>query len=116
VHVDRGLKERHATVEGAIAELSKRLGRAPSVAEISHRVGRSEEDVLEAIDVGNAHHALSIDAGAPEGDDEDRPPGRAPTARRGPATEVGVSQMQVSRILRSTLEKLRGRVRESDQP
>ena len=74
MHVDRGLKERHATVGGAIAELSKRLGRAPSVAEISERVESSEEEVLEAIDVGNAHHALSIDAGAPEGDDEDRPP------------------------------------------
>jgi RNA polymerase sigma-B factor len=31
------------------------------------------------------------------------------------AAEVGVSQMQVSRILRSTLEKLRASVRESDQ-
>jgi RNA polymerase sigma-B factor len=30
------------------------------------------------------------------------------------ADEVGVSQMQVSRILRATLERLRERVRESD--
>jgi RNA polymerase sigma-B factor len=153
VHVDRGLKERHATVEGAIAELSKRLGRSPSVAEISHRVGRSEEEVLEAIDVGNAHHALSIDAGAPEGDDEDRPPIVESLGDSDPgyeaveygeaiapildelskrdrvivhmrfvedrtqteiATEVGVSQMQVSRILRATLERFRERVRESE--
>jgi RNA polymerase sigma-B factor len=154
VHVDRGLKERHATVEGAIAELSKRLGRAPSVAEISHRVGRSEEEVLEAIDVGNAHHALSIDAGAPEGDDEDRPPIVESLGDSDPgyeaveygeaiapildelskrdrtivhmrfvedrtqteiATEVGVSQMQVSRILRSTLERFRERVPDNEE-
>ena len=154
VHVDRGLKERHATVGGAIAELSKRLGRAPSVAEISERVELSEEEVLEAIDVGNAHHALSIDAGAPEGDDEDRPPiveslgdsdpgyeaveygeaiapilaelsGRDRTivhlrfvedrTQTEIATEVGVSQMQVSRILRSTLERFRERVPDNEE-
>jgi RNA polymerase sigma-B factor len=153
VHVDRGLKERHATVEGAIGALSKRLGRAPSVSEISERVGLSEEDVLEAIDVANAHHALSIDAGAPEGDDEDRPPiveslgegepgyeaveygeaiapileelsGRDRTiihlrfvedrTQTEIADEVGVSQMQVSRILRATLERLREQVPDND--
>jgi RNA polymerase sigma-B factor len=152
VHVDRGLKERHATVGGAVGELSKRLGRAPSVSEISERVKLSEEDVLEAIDVANAHHALSIDA-APEGDDEHRPPIVESLGDSDPgyeaieygeaiapildelskrdrvivhmrfvedrtqteiAGEVGVSQMQVSRILRSTLERLRERVRESE--
>lgn len=154
VHVDRGLKERHATVERAIGELSKRLGRSPSVGEISERVGLSEEDVLEALDAGNAHHALSIDAGGPEADDEDRPPiveslgdsdpgyeaieyGEAiapileELSRRDRtiihlrfvedwtqteiATEVGVSQMQVSRILRSTLERLRERVPDNEE-
>ena len=152
VHVDRGLKERHATVERAIGELSKRLGRSPSVAEISERVEMCEEDVLEALDAGNAHHALSIDAGAPEGD-EDRPPIVESLGEGEPgyeaveygeaiapviaelsgrdrvivhlrfvddrtqteiADEIGVSQMQVSRILRATLERLRERVRESE--
>jgi RNA polymerase sigma-B factor len=152
VHVERGLKERHAKVEAAIGELSRRLGRSPSVAEISVRVALSEEDVLEALDAGNAHHALSIDA-APEGDDEDRPPiveslgdaepgyeaieyGQAiapvlaelsgrdrvivhmrfveDRTQTEIAGEVGVSQMQVSRILRSILERLRERVRESE--
>ena len=153
VHVDRGLKERHATVEGAIGELTRRLGRSPSVAEISARVGLCEEDVLEALDAANAHHALSIDAGAPEGDEEERPaiveslgggePGYAAVeygqaiapviaalsgrdrlivhlrfvedrTQTEIASEVGVSQMQVSRILRATLERLRERVRESE--
>jgi RNA polymerase sigma-B factor len=153
VHVDRGLKERHAAVEGAIGELSRRLGRSPSVAEISDRVGLSEEDVLEALDAGNAHHALSIDARAPEGEDEDRPPivdslgdpepgyaaveyGQAiapvlaelsardrvivhmrfvdDRTQTEIADEVGVSQMQVSRILRATMQRFRECVRESD--
>jgi RNA polymerase sigma-B factor len=151
VHVDRGLKERHAKVEKAIGELSKRLGRSPSVGEISVRVELSEEDVLEALDAGNAHHALSIDAGASEGDDEDQPPIVESLGDSDPgyaaieygqaiapviddlsdrdrrivhmrfiedrtqteiADEVGVSQMQVSRILRSTSEKFREQVPE----
>ena len=153
VHVDRGLKERHATVARAIGELSKRLGRSPSVAEISERVEMCEEDVLEAIDAGNAHHALSIDAGAPEGDDGDRPPIVESLGEGEPgyeaveygeaiapviaelsgrdraivhlrvvddrtqteiADEIGVSQMQVSRILRATVERLRESVREPE--
>jgi RNA polymerase sigma-B factor len=153
VHLDRGLKERHATVERAIGELSKRLGRSPSVAEISERVEMCEEDVLEAIDAGNAHHALSIDAGAPEGDDGDRPPIVESLGEGEPgyeaveygeaiapviaelsgrdraivhlrvfddrtqteiADEIGVSQMQVSRILRATVERLRESVREPE--
>jgi RNA polymerase sigma-B factor len=154
VHLDRGLKERHAKVEGAIGELSTRLGRSPSVGEISKRVSLCQEDVLEALDAGNAHNALSIDAGAPEGDDEDRPPIVESLGHSDPgyeaieygeaiapvldelsernrrivhmrfvedstqteiAHEVGVSQMQVSRILRSILERLRESVRESDR-
>jgi RNA polymerase sigma-B factor len=154
VHVERGLKDRHATVEKAIGELSTRLGHSPSVGEISERVGLAAENVLEALDAGNAHYTLSIDAGTSEGDDEDRPPIVESLGDRDPgyeaieygaaiapvldelserdrrivhlrfvedktqteiATEVGLSQMHVSRILRSTLERFRERVRESDQ-
>jgi RNA polymerase sigma-B factor len=132
VHVDRGLKERHAKVEEAIAELSKRFGRSPSVAEISDQVQlQEEEEVLEAIDAGNAHHALSIDAGTPEDDGEAIAPILDELSKRDRvivhmrfvedktqteiANRVGVSQMQVSRILRSTLERLRECVRESEQ-
>ena len=38
------------------------LGRAPSVAEIAERLGVSTDDVLEAVEMGNAHAPVSIDA------------------------------------------------------
>jgi RNA polymerase sigma-B factor len=153
VHVDRGLKGRHAAVEKAIDELTQRRGRSPSVGELSERLGLSEDEVLDALDAGNAHYALSIDASLPEGDDEDRLPIVESLGDRDPwyevieygaaiatvleelserdrwivhlrfvedrtqteiATEIGISQMHVSRILRSTLERLRERVREPD--
>src|SRR5918992_3453109 len=62
VHVPRDLQERIAAVEKAIAEMPTKLGRAPSVREIAYRLEVSEEDVLEAMEAGGAHHAVSIDA------------------------------------------------------
>ena len=74
VHVDRSLQERNASVQSAIGELTNRLGRSPSVGEITCRVELSTEEVLEAIEAGNAHHALSMDSAEPGGEHEDRPP------------------------------------------
>jgi RNA polymerase sigma-B factor len=62
VHVPRDLQERTAAVEKAIAEMPTRLGRSPSVREIAERLQLSDEDVLEAMEAGGAHHAVSMDA------------------------------------------------------
>jgi RNA polymerase sigma-B factor len=154
VHLDRGLQERNARVEKAIAELPQRLGRSPSISEIADRIGLSTEEVLEAIEAGNAYHALSMDGPWHDSYDEDHPPvveslgeddhgydaveygaAIAPVlselSRRERtvlrlrfvkdltqseiAAEIGVSQMQVSRILRATLQRLREQVPEADQ-
>jgi RNA polymerase sigma-B factor len=147
VHLDRGLQERNARVEKAIAELPQRLGRSPSIGEIADRIGLSTEEVLEAIDAGNAYHALSMDSPWHEGDNETPvveslgeddhgydaveygaaiAPVLSELSRRERtvlhlrfvedltqseiAAEIGVSQMQVSRILRATLQSLRDHV------
>ncbi len=62
VHVPRDLQERTAKVEKAVTDLPTKLGRAPSVREIADHLKLSEEDVLEAMEAGGAHHAVSIDA------------------------------------------------------
>jgi RNA polymerase sigma-B factor len=62
VHVPRDLQERTAAVEKAINEMPTRLGRSPSVREIAERLQLSDEDVLEAMEAGGAHHAVSMDA------------------------------------------------------
>jgi RNA polymerase sigma-B factor len=62
VHVSRGLQELVATVTRARADLTARLGRAPTVAETAARVGRSEEDVLTALDCSAAYTARSFEA------------------------------------------------------
>jgi RNA polymerase sigma-B factor len=148
VRVPRDLQERIARVDRAIAELPGRLGRAPSVNEIADRLEVDPEEVLEAMEAGHAHHAMSLDAQSQNEDGEgipltERLGGSDPafdTVEYGAAitdaleslserdrtvlhlrfiedmtqTEiadrVGVSQMHVSRILRSAVERLRGAV------
>ena len=60
VHVSRNLQERIASVDKAITEMPAKLGRAPSVREIAKKLDLSEEDVLEAMEAAEAHHAASL--------------------------------------------------------
>jgi len=152
VRVPRDLQERIARVDRAITELPGKLGRAPSVNEIADRLEVDPEEVLEAMEAGHAHHAMSLDAQAQteEGDGiplTERLGGSDPafdTVEYGAtitdaleslserdrtvlhlrfiedmtqteiADRVGVSQMHVSRILRSAVERLRAEVERRD--
>jgi RNA polymerase sigma-B factor len=152
VRVPRDLQERIARVDRAIAELPGKLGRAPSVNEIADRLEVDPEEVLEAMEAGQAHHAMSLDAQAQTEEGEgipltERLGGSDPafdTVEYGAtitdaleslserdrtvlhlrfiedmtqteiADRVGVSQMHVSRILRSAVERLRGEVERRD--
>jgi RNA polymerase sigma-B factor len=88
LHVDRGLQERNGAVENAVTELTKRFGRSPSVGEIAQRVELSTEQVLEAIEAGNAHHTLSMDRSGQDGDDEELPPMHECLGEDDPAYDV----------------------------
>jgi RNA polymerase sigma-B factor len=155
IHVPREVQERILNVEKALAELPSRLGRAPTVADIAERIGVTDEQVLEAMQASQGHHAVSLDAPGGRGGDGEEP---APLGERigsedlgfetveyGVAIEptlgeiserdrlvlhlrfaedltqseiaerVGVSQMHISRILRSTLDRLREAVAEPDE-
>lgn len=62
VHVPRGMQERVMAVDGAVRNLSRELGRSPSVAEIAEAVDSSTEQVLEAMQAAGAYDAVSLDA------------------------------------------------------
>jgi RNA polymerase sigma-B factor len=145
VRMPRSLQELAIRVEDARDRLSGELGRSPSIAELAHAAGASEEDILEALQAGDAYHATSLDAqrtdedddgfsladalGGPdhgfrlaehralltcvlaELDDRDREIVRLrfeeDLTQHEIASIVGVSQMQVSRLLRRSLNVLR---------
>ena len=74
VHVPRDVQERILKVERAIAELPARLGHPPTVQDIAKRVEATEEEVLEAMDAAQGHHAVSLDAASAFADGEDPAP------------------------------------------
>jgi RNA polymerase sigma-B factor len=61
VRFPRDLQERIGRVDRGIAELSARLGRAPSVNEVAAKLEIDPEEVLEAMKAGQARHAISLD-------------------------------------------------------
>ena len=143
VRVPRDLQERSLRIDAAVGELRETLQRQPSVAEIGAALGLGEESVLEALQAGGAHHALSFDAPCRSGDPPpllaevvgaddagfDRAETRATmsallvilTARERDVlrlrfeddmtqaeigSAMGISQMQVSRLIRRSLVRL----------
>jgi RNA polymerase sigma-B factor len=145
VHVPRGIQERAMQVDRALKELGGRLGRSPSVDEVAEHLEASVEDVLAAMEAGQAYEAVSLDAQRSSGEtdsdtfadsigmEDDRfelveyEATIAPTLRALPkrdqivlhlrfvedmtqsqiAERIGVSQMQVSRLIRRALTRLR---------
>jgi RNA polymerase sigma-B factor len=146
VRVPRDLQDLALRVERVIGDLTRDLGRQPSIDEVAEVTDTDPEDVLEAMQASNAHRATSLDMPRAGGDDEpgatlgDTVPvvedgyGRAEqramldnlmrslTAREREVVwlrfehdltqaaigeRIGVSQMQVSRVLRQAVAKLR---------
>lgn len=61
VHVPRRIKEIGPKIKNANDELTNRLERSPQISEIAEHLEVSEEDVLEAMEMGQSYNALSVD-------------------------------------------------------
>lgn len=134
VRVPRRLQERNAAVSRASVTLYQRLGRSPTVHELATEVGGTDEEVLEALEAAQAYTTVPLDDVEPAGtgatDALDGVEARAalrPLLDRLPprdkrivvlrffqhrtqseiAAELGISQVQVSRLLTRTLSTLR---------
>ena len=60
--VPRRLQELNLATNKSAESLSQRLGRVPTIQEIARAVGASEEETLEAIELGNAYDTVSLDS------------------------------------------------------
>ncbi|MGH3561101.1 MAG: sigma-70 family RNA polymerase sigma factor, partial [Mycobacterium sp.] len=73
VKVPRRLKELHLRLGAATAELSQRLGRAPTASELAKELEMSRDDVVEGLVAGSSYNTLSIDSGSSTGDEDVQP-------------------------------------------
>jgi RNA polymerase sigma-B factor len=62
VRVPRRPQELHLRLGNAINELSQRLHRPPRIPELAEELGVTDDDVLEAMEVGGAYRSSSLDA------------------------------------------------------
>ena len=63
VKVPRRLKELHLRLGAATAELSQRLGRAPTATELAVELEMDRDEVVEGLIAGSSYNTLSIDSG-----------------------------------------------------
>ena len=132
IRVPRSIKQLAVAVRSTTSELTNELGRVPSPAELADRLGVTVDQIALALDAANAHRADELDPihlATRHGMRRHRPR-CARTARRTTragtrvvslrfygelsqsqiAERIGVSQMQVSRLLRRALTRLRTKI------
>ena len=67
VRIPRRLQEMQGMLSAAVNDLSQRLGRSPTIAEIAGHLGLTDEQILEATESARAYSALPLDAPAKNG-------------------------------------------------
>lgn len=60
--VPRRLQELNQAANKAVDALAVKLGRSPTIGEIAVHIGATEEETLEAIELGNAYDTVSLDS------------------------------------------------------
>src|SRR6202008_4407797 len=70
VKVPRRLKELHLRLRAATADLSQRLGRAPTASELANELDMDRDEVVEGLIAGSSYNTLSIDSGGSSSTDD----------------------------------------------
>jgi RNA polymerase sigma-B factor len=68
MRVPRSLQEQYLVVVRALDDLTQELGRSPRIPDVAARAGLTDEQVLEAMELGGAQRPLSLDIPVGEGD------------------------------------------------
>ncbi len=103
LRVPRSFKELRGSVRRAEDELTQRLGRSPTVAELAREADVSEEMVLDALMAGQAYRPDSLDVGPGEGDRRRPEPASS--------NEAALDMVEDRALLRPLLESLDERER-----
>jgi RNA polymerase sigma-B factor len=106
VRPPRRAQELHLELRRTDEELTHRLRRSPTIAELAAALDVSEDHVLEALEAGTAHQATSLDQPSP-GDDDGAPRGE----RLLSSTDVGFVGVDQQMVVRDLLAELPERER-----
>ncbi|MBW0018612.1 MAG: RNA polymerase sigma factor SigF [Mycobacterium sp.] len=106
VKVPRRLKELHLRLGAATADLSQRLGRAPTASELAVELGMDRAEVVEGLVAGSSYNTLSIESGGGSEDDD----ARAIADTLGDV-DTGLDRIENREALRPLLEALPERER-----
>ncbi len=71
VRAPRRIQELYLRLGPTVEELSQRLGRTPTVAEVAEEVGAGEDEVLEAFEAGRGYRSASLDEPGPDGETQE---------------------------------------------
>jgi RNA polymerase sigma-B factor len=96
IRAPRRMQELYLRLGKVVATLGQELGRSPTIAELATEVKVSEEEVLEALEAGQAYRSTSLDA--PTGNEE----GETLATRLGeedPSLEAAESRATLSPLL-----------------
>ncbi len=66
VRAPRRIQELYLHLGQAIGQLSQELGRSPTIRELAAHTGASEDDVIEALEAGQAYRSASLDSAGPD--------------------------------------------------
>ena len=107
VKVPRRLQELNLAVNRAVEKLAVKVGHSPTVAELAEHLNASEEEILEAQELGAAYNLLSLDSEmAGEGDKKSQR-----LADYVGATDAGLEILEDRANLERAFEVLTGRER-----
>jgi RNA polymerase sigma-B factor len=107
VKVPRRLKELHLRLGAATADLSQRLGRAPTATELAAELDMDRDEVIEGLVAGSSYNTLSIDSGGGSGNED--APAIADTLGD---VDTGLDQIENREALRPLLAALPERERQ----
>lgn len=62
IRAPRRMQELYSSLVKVVGDLSQQLGRSPTISELANELSVSEEEVLEALEAGQAYRSASLDA------------------------------------------------------
>lgn len=66
IRAPRRIQELYLQLGQAVATLSQEHGRSPTIKELVQETGASEDEVIEAMEAGQAYRSASLDSGGPD--------------------------------------------------